>query len=80
MPNSFDEEVFKMMLEYNDRPIVLPLSNPTSKSECTFEEAYRQERGLAAGRDPWGAGRRHSCRARGASRAAGGEGRCAPNH
>ena len=46
VPNSFDEEVFKMMLEYNDRPIVLPLSNPTSKSECTFEEAYRCDHGV----------------------------------
>jgi len=51
----FDERMLRQVAQNADRPIVLALSNPTTKSECTPEEFMRASsgRGLIATGSPF---------------------------
>ena len=54
-PGLFSKEILEQLAQNDERPVILPLSNPTAKSECTPENVAKatQGRGLVATGSPF---------------------------
>jgi malate dehydrogenase (oxaloacetate-decarboxylating)(NADP+) len=56
-PGTFTQQAVERMCAHNERPVLFALSNPTSKAECTAQQAYTwsQGRAIFASGSPFGA-------------------------